>query len=79
MNYEEKVFITGSSGGIGTAITKKFIDIGYKLILISSSKDRHFSPAAFETSVIPQSGCFFLISSLTNFILKTIDSKNINC
>tara|TARA_B100001250_G_scaffold104645_1_gene88269 strand:+ start:960 stop:1691 length:732 start_codon:yes stop_codon:yes gene_type:complete len=40
MNYEEKVFITGSSGGIGTAITKKFIDIGYKLILISSSKEK---------------------------------------
>ena len=37
---KEKVFITGSSGGIGSAITKKFIDIGYKLILISSSKEK---------------------------------------
>ena len=36
----EKVFITGASGGIGSAITKKFNDIGYKLVLISSSKDK---------------------------------------
>ena len=40
MNNLEKVFITGSSGGIGSAITKKFIDIGYKLILISSSNEK---------------------------------------
>ena len=40
MNSVEKVFITGSSGGIGSAITKKFIDVGYKLILISSSKEK---------------------------------------
>ncbi len=40
MNNLEKVFITGSSGGIGGAITKKFIDIGCKLILTSSSKDK---------------------------------------
>ena len=40
MNSLEKVFITGSSGGIGSAITKKFIDVGYKLILISSSKEK---------------------------------------
>ena len=39
MNNVEKVFITGSSGGIGSAITKKFIDSGHKLILISSSKN----------------------------------------
>ena len=40
MNNVEKVFITGSSGGIGSSITKKFIDVGYKLILISSSKEK---------------------------------------
>ena len=40
MNNLEKVFITGSSGGIGGAITKKFNDAGYKLILISSSKEK---------------------------------------
>ena len=40
MNKTEKVFITGSSGGIGGAITKKFNDSGYELILISSSKEK---------------------------------------
>ena len=40
MNNVEKVFITGSSGGIGSSITKKFIDVGYKLILTSSSKEK---------------------------------------
>ena len=40
MNNVEKVFITGSSGGIGGAITKKFNDAGYKLILISSSEEK---------------------------------------
>ena len=40
MKNIEKVFITGSSGGIGSAITKKFNDIGYKLVLISSSKEK---------------------------------------
>ena len=40
MNKKEKVFITGSSGGIGGAITKKFNDSGYELILISSSKEK---------------------------------------
>ena len=40
MNNIETVFITGSSGGIGGAITKKFNDKGYKLILISSSKEK---------------------------------------
>jgi len=40
MNNLEKVFITGSSGGIGGAITKKFNDAGCKLILISSSKEK---------------------------------------
>ncbi len=40
MQNVEKVFITGSSGGIGSAITKKFNDIGYKLILTSSHKEK---------------------------------------
>ena len=40
MNKKEKVFITGSSGGIGGAILKKFNDSGYELILISSSKEK---------------------------------------
>ena len=40
MKNLEKVFITGSSGGIGNAITKKFNDLGYKLVLISSSKEK---------------------------------------
>ena len=40
MNNLEEVFITGSSGGIGSAITKKFNDIGYKLILTSSSNEK---------------------------------------
>ncbi len=40
MSNKEKVFITGSSGGIGSAITKKFNELGYKLILISSSEEK---------------------------------------
>ncbi len=40
MSNTQKVFITGSSGGIGSSITKKFNKIGYNLILISSSKDK---------------------------------------
>ena len=40
MNKTEKVFITGSSGGIGGAIAKKFNDSGCELILISSSKEK---------------------------------------
>ena len=37
---KEKVFITGASGGIGSAIAKKFHEIGHKLILTSSSKEK---------------------------------------
>ena len=35
----KKIFITGASGGIGSAIAKKFNDLKYKLILTSSSSD----------------------------------------
>ena len=35
----KKIFITGASGGIGSAIAKKFSHLKYKLILTSSSKD----------------------------------------
>ena len=37
---KDKVFITGASGGIGSALTKKFNEIGHKLILTSSSKEK---------------------------------------
>ena len=37
----KKVFITGASGGIGSAITKKFHDLGYALILTSSSEKNY--------------------------------------
>ncbi len=37
---KQKIFITGASGGIGSAITKKFNEIGYKLILTSSSNEK---------------------------------------
>ena len=40
MNNNLKVFITGSSGGIGSAITKKFHDLGFELILTSSSNEK---------------------------------------
>ena len=35
----KKIFITGASGGIGSAIAKKFSNLKNKLILTSSSKD----------------------------------------
>jgi len=35
----KKIFITGASGGIGSAIAKKFNYLKYKLILTSSTKD----------------------------------------
>ena len=34
MKNEEKVFITGASGGIGSAITKKFNDIGITNLML---------------------------------------------
>ena len=37
---KEKVFITGASGGIGSSITKRFNEIGHKLILTSSSEEK---------------------------------------
>ena len=37
---KEKVFLTGASGGIGSAIAKKFNEIGHKLILTSSSEEK---------------------------------------
>ena len=37
MNINKKIFITGASGGIGSAICKKFVDKNYILILTSSS------------------------------------------
>lgn len=37
---KEKVFITGASGGIGSAIANKFNETGHKLILTSSSKEK---------------------------------------
>ena len=37
---KEKVFITGASGGIGSALANKFNTIGHKLILTSSSKEK---------------------------------------
>ena len=40
MSNTQKVFITGSSGGIGSSIAKKFNEIGCNLILISSSKEK---------------------------------------
>ena len=36
----KKVFITGSSGGIGQAICEKFLNNNYELILTSSSKQK---------------------------------------
>ena len=40
MSVMEKVFITGASGGIGSAITKKFYDLGSRLVLTSASEDK---------------------------------------
>ena len=37
MNHNKKVFLTGSTGGIGKAICEKFISENFKLILTSSS------------------------------------------
>ena len=36
----KKILMTGASGGIGTSITEKFFNDGFKLILTSSSKDK---------------------------------------
>lgn len=38
--HRKKIFITGASGGIGSAICKKFLDYECKLILTSSSHEK---------------------------------------
>ena len=40
MNEIKKIFITGASGGIGSAICKKFIDKKYTLVLTASSNEK---------------------------------------
>ena len=40
MNDNGKIFITGASGGIGSAICEKFIKKSYKLVLTSSSDEK---------------------------------------
>ena len=40
MHKTKKIFITGASGGIGTAICNKFINEDYTLVLTSSSDDK---------------------------------------
>ena len=40
MSATKKIFITGASGGIGTAICDKFLINGYKLIMTSSSEEK---------------------------------------
>ena len=40
MNEIKKIFITGASGGIGSAICKKFIDKNFTLVLTASSDEK---------------------------------------
>ena len=40
MSENKKIFITGASGGIGSAICDKFFNKNYKLVLTSSSNDK---------------------------------------
>lgn len=40
MNEIKKIFITGASGGIGSAICKKFIDKNFTLVLTASSNKK---------------------------------------
>ena len=40
MNYLKKIFITGASGGIGSAICEKFNNKNFSLILTASSDDK---------------------------------------
>ena len=46
MTNLKKVFITGASGGIGSAICKKFYKNNFTLVLISSSSEK------IETKII---------------------------
>ena len=40
MTDNKKVFITGASGGIGSAICEKFYDNNYELVLVASSDEK---------------------------------------
>ena len=40
MTLDKKIFITGASGGIGSAICKKFVDKNFILVLTSSSDEK---------------------------------------
>ena len=40
MTDNKKVFITGASGGIGSAICEKFYNNNYKLVLVASSDEK---------------------------------------
>ncbi len=40
MTLNKKIFITGASGGIGSAICKKFVDKNFTLVLTSSSDEK---------------------------------------
>ncbi len=40
MTMNKKIFITGASGGIGSAICEKYVDENYILVITSSSEDK---------------------------------------
>ena len=40
MEESRKIFLTGASGGIGSAICEKFIKNSFRLVLTSSSDDK---------------------------------------
>ena len=40
MNKTNKIFLTGASGGIGSAICEKFISHDFTLVLTSSSTEK---------------------------------------
>ena len=42
-DFKKKIFITGASGGIGTAICDKFFKNNYTLVLTSSSQEKKYS------------------------------------
>ena len=43
MTVSKKIFITGASGGIGSAICDKYVDENYILVITSSSEDKIIS------------------------------------